>query len=145
MLYLSSVFHSECLGSKTNENIKLSLQKINRCLLLLTCLFFYLRCENHHEKLSVFCWTCKKCICHQCALWGGMVRRSLLRCCTWYVIVRDCQRYVCLQFEETEKLWNWQYGIELLCKNYSYICIYNYYKDWFCEEVSSVSDNRSTF
>ncbi|XP_036123516.1 E3 ubiquitin-protein ligase TRIM37 isoform X3 [Molossus molossus] len=30
------------------------------------------RCENHHEKLSVFCWTCKKCICHQCALWGGM-------------------------------------------------------------------------
>uniref|UniRef100_A0A8C6KUD4 Tripartite motif containing 37 n=1 Tax=Nothobranchius furzeri TaxID=105023 RepID=A0A8C6KUD4_NOTFU len=31
------------------------------------------KCENHHEKLSVFCWTCKKCICHQCALWGGMV------------------------------------------------------------------------
>ncbi|XP_068600412.1 E3 ubiquitin-protein ligase TRIM37 [Brachionichthys hirsutus] len=30
------------------------------------------RCETHHEKLSVFCWTCKKCICHQCALWGGM-------------------------------------------------------------------------
>lgn len=30
------------------------------------------RCENHREKLSVFCWTCKKCICHQCALWGGM-------------------------------------------------------------------------
>ncbi|XP_056670177.1 E3 ubiquitin-protein ligase TRIM37 isoform X19 [Monodelphis domestica] len=32
------------------------------------------KCENHHEKLSVFCWTCKKCICHQCALWGGMER-----------------------------------------------------------------------
>ncbi|XP_064424899.1 E3 ubiquitin-protein ligase TRIM37 isoform X1 [Latimeria chalumnae] len=30
------------------------------------------KCETHHEKLSVFCWTCKKCICHQCALWGGM-------------------------------------------------------------------------
>ncbi|XP_075957966.1 E3 ubiquitin-protein ligase TRIM37 isoform X2 [Anarhichas minor] len=30
------------------------------------------KCDNHHEKLSVFCWTCKKCICHQCALWGGM-------------------------------------------------------------------------
>ncbi|XP_043910211.1 E3 ubiquitin-protein ligase TRIM37 isoform X2 [Protopterus annectens] len=30
------------------------------------------RCETHLEKLSVFCWTCKKCICHQCALWGGM-------------------------------------------------------------------------
>ncbi|XP_072303090.1 E3 ubiquitin-protein ligase TRIM37 [Eucyclogobius newberryi] len=30
------------------------------------------KCENHLEKLSVYCWTCKKCICHQCALWGGM-------------------------------------------------------------------------
>ncbi|XP_029467339.1 E3 ubiquitin-protein ligase TRIM37 isoform X2 [Rhinatrema bivittatum] len=30
------------------------------------------KCESHLEKLSVFCWTCKKCICHQCALWGGM-------------------------------------------------------------------------
>ncbi|XP_062887655.1 E3 ubiquitin-protein ligase TRIM37 isoform X4 [Mobula hypostoma] len=29
------------------------------------------KCDSHHEKLSVFCWTCKKCICHQCALWGG--------------------------------------------------------------------------
>ncbi|XP_031553349.1 E3 ubiquitin-protein ligase TRIM37-like isoform X1 [Actinia tenebrosa] len=29
------------------------------------------RCEIHHEKLSVYCTTCKKCICHQCALWGG--------------------------------------------------------------------------
>lgn len=46
---------------------------------------FYLRCENHHEKLSVFCWTCKKCICHQCALWGGMVRaacRNAAGCCS---------------------------------------------------------------
>lgn len=39
------------------------------------------RCENHLEKLSVFCWTCKKCICHQCALWGGMVMTQLsFRC-----------------------------------------------------------------
>uniref|UniRef100_UPI00398ECBCB E3 ubiquitin-protein ligase TRIM37 isoform X2 n=1 Tax=Pristiophorus japonicus TaxID=55135 RepID=UPI00398ECBCB len=30
------------------------------------------KCDSHREKLSVFCWTCKKCICHQCALWGGM-------------------------------------------------------------------------
>ncbi|KAK2111315.1 Tripartite motif containing 37 [Saguinus oedipus] len=37
---------------------------------------FPVLCENHHEKLSVFCWTCKKCICHQCALWGGMVSRT---------------------------------------------------------------------
>ena len=29
------------------------------------------KCELHEEKLSVFCWTCRKCICHQCALWGG--------------------------------------------------------------------------
>ncbi|XP_077976484.1 uncharacterized protein LOC120333595 isoform X1 [Styela clava] len=28
-------------------------------------------CELHHEKLSVYCWTCKLCICHQCALWAG--------------------------------------------------------------------------
>ncbi|XP_077995341.1 E3 ubiquitin-protein ligase TRIM37-like [Glandiceps talaboti] len=30
------------------------------------------KCEIHQEKLSVYCWTCRKCICHQCALWGGM-------------------------------------------------------------------------
>lgn len=29
------------------------------------------QCVSHHEKLSVYCWTCKICICHQCALWGG--------------------------------------------------------------------------
>ncbi|XP_018350094.1 PREDICTED: uncharacterized protein LOC108753202 [Trachymyrmex septentrionalis] len=29
------------------------------------------RCTTHQEKLSVYCWTCRKCICHQCALWGG--------------------------------------------------------------------------
>ncbi|XP_011702182.1 PREDICTED: uncharacterized protein LOC105458510 [Wasmannia auropunctata] len=29
------------------------------------------RCATHQEKLSVYCWTCRKCICHQCALWGG--------------------------------------------------------------------------
>jgi len=29
------------------------------------------QCELHQEKLSVYCWTCSKCICHQCALWGG--------------------------------------------------------------------------
>ncbi|XP_058794150.1 E3 ubiquitin-protein ligase TRIM37-like [Phymastichus coffea] len=29
------------------------------------------RCLTHHEKLSVYCWTCRQCICHQCALWGG--------------------------------------------------------------------------
>lgn len=28
-------------------------------------------CDVHREKLSVFCWTCKSCICHQCALWAG--------------------------------------------------------------------------
>lgn len=29
------------------------------------------RCLTHMEKLSVYCWTCRCCICHQCALWGG--------------------------------------------------------------------------
>nr|CAI5829570.1 unnamed protein product [Callosobruchus analis] len=29
------------------------------------------RCAAHFEKLSVYCWTCRCCICHQCALWGG--------------------------------------------------------------------------
>lgn len=29
------------------------------------------RCKLHAEKLSVYCWTCRQCICHQCALWGG--------------------------------------------------------------------------
>ncbi|XP_012552089.1 uncharacterized protein LOC101744303 isoform X2 [Bombyx mori] len=29
------------------------------------------RCPNHQEKLTVYCWTCRRCICHQCALWGG--------------------------------------------------------------------------
>lgn len=29
-------------------------------------------CPTHSdEKLSVYCWTCKVCICHKCALWGG--------------------------------------------------------------------------
>ncbi|XP_005095413.1 E3 ubiquitin-protein ligase TRIM37 isoform X2 [Aplysia californica] len=28
-------------------------------------------CLEHQEKLSVYCWTCKQCICHQCALFGG--------------------------------------------------------------------------
>ncbi|XP_031631421.1 uncharacterized protein LOC116345847 [Contarinia nasturtii] len=29
------------------------------------------QCTTHNEKLSVYCGTCKKCICHRCALWGG--------------------------------------------------------------------------
>lgn len=29
------------------------------------------QCSSHNEKLSVYCGTCKCCICHQCALWGG--------------------------------------------------------------------------
>ncbi|XP_065054453.1 E3 ubiquitin-protein ligase TRIM37-like isoform X2 [Rhopilema esculentum] len=29
------------------------------------------KCECHNEKLSVYCDTCMKCICHMCALWGG--------------------------------------------------------------------------
>jgi tripartite motif-containing protein 37 len=34
-------------------------------------------CPTHNEeKLSVYCWTCKICICHKCALWGGESTRS---------------------------------------------------------------------
>ncbi|KAH3882964.1 hypothetical protein DPMN_006911 [Dreissena polymorpha] len=28
-------------------------------------------CSEHKDKISVFCVNCKKCICHQCALWEG--------------------------------------------------------------------------
>ncbi|XP_013190053.1 uncharacterized protein LOC106134519 isoform X2 [Amyelois transitella] len=30
-----------------------------------------LQCPTHQEKLTVYCWTCRRCICHRCALWGG--------------------------------------------------------------------------
>ncbi|XP_037926473.1 E3 ubiquitin-protein ligase TRIM37-like isoform X2 [Hermetia illucens] len=29
------------------------------------------QCPIHQEKLTVYCWSCKRCICYQCALWGG--------------------------------------------------------------------------
>lgn len=41
------------------------------CILLFMICIFLLRCRTHQEKLSVYCWTCCCCICHQCALWGG--------------------------------------------------------------------------
>lgn len=35
------------------------------------------KCDVHKaEKLSVYCLTCKKCICHQCALFGGHTSHS---------------------------------------------------------------------
>ena len=37
----------------------------------LNLVYFSIRCETHQEKLSVYCWTCEVCICHQCALWTG--------------------------------------------------------------------------
>ena len=58
----------------------------------LSCYFCVCRCELHQEKLSVFCWTCQLCICHQCALWGGTVsyelRLFLLYYCItdWFVV-----------------------------------------------------------
>jgi len=42
-----------------------------KCYLLLFIYYYCHRCAAHQEKLSVYCWTCRKCICHQCALWGG--------------------------------------------------------------------------
>lgn len=44
--------------------------KINSTIIFQIILFIF-RCTIHQEKLSVFCWTCRRCICHQCALWGG--------------------------------------------------------------------------
>ncbi|KAG1714255.1 E3 ubiquitin-protein ligase TRIM37 [Nymphon striatum] len=29
------------------------------------------KCEIHRDKMSVYCWNCRKSICHQCALWAG--------------------------------------------------------------------------
>ena len=28
-------------------------------------------CSSHKEKMSVYCETCRECICHKCALWGS--------------------------------------------------------------------------
>lgn len=28
------------------------------------------KCKTHHEKMSVYCETCKTSICHECALWS---------------------------------------------------------------------------
>ncbi|RDD44773.1 E3 ubiquitin-protein ligase TRIM37 [Trichoplax sp. H2] len=33
-------------------------------------------CEIHKEKLTVFCNTCMRSICHQCALWGGDIHHG---------------------------------------------------------------------
>ena len=45
--------------------------------LRLHTLLLFFRCKEHNEKLSVFCCTCKICICHQCALWAGQVSAKL--------------------------------------------------------------------
>ena len=36
------------------------------CVTSVPCVFF--RCSEHQEKLTVYCWTCKECTCHQCGL-----------------------------------------------------------------------------
>ena len=36
------------------------------CVTSVPCVFF--RCWEHQEKLTVYCWTCKECTCHQCDL-----------------------------------------------------------------------------
>ena len=54
------------------------------------------RCLEHQEKLTVYCWTCKECICHQCALWGGTVSRpctqALYTRFYMYSSLRTCRR-----------------------------------------------------
>uniref|UniRef100_A0A8D9EEL0 E3 ubiquitin-protein ligase TRIM37 n=1 Tax=Cacopsylla melanoneura TaxID=428564 RepID=A0A8D9EEL0_9HEMI len=34
------------------------------------------RCDTHQEKLSVYCWSCQRCICPRCALFGGHTGHS---------------------------------------------------------------------
>lgn len=41
------------------------------CYQLVFTIFNKNRCATHQERLTVYCWTCRRCICHQCALWGG--------------------------------------------------------------------------
>ena len=54
------------------------------------------RCSEHQEKLTVYCWTCKECICHQCALWGGTVSRPCTQALNtriyMYSSLRTCRR-----------------------------------------------------
>ena len=54
------------------------------------------RCSEHQEKLTVYCWTCKECICHQCALWGGTVStpstQALYTHFYMYSSLRTCRR-----------------------------------------------------
>lgn len=54
--------------------------------------FIFVRCEEHSEKLSVFCCTCKVCICHQCALWAGLVsiKHDSVSCWLWKFLLDKC-------------------------------------------------------
>ena len=33
-------------------------------------------CSLHKEKVSVYCETCRLCICHECVLWGNSPHKS---------------------------------------------------------------------
>lgn len=58
------------------------------------------------KKLTVFCWTCKKCICHRCALWGGV--RGLNRLAEIY------EQHVTKVNEEVAKLRQRSHGTDQL-------------------------------
>ena len=51
------------------------------------------RCTAHSEKLSVYCWTCRQCICHQCALWGGMIMFGQIDCIDSYVPIKVTYKF----------------------------------------------------
>ncbi len=69
---LDSLKVNEMSKQKREEKDKLVIQKYS--LNQQNVFFFkYFRCEIHREKLSVFCSSCSKCICHQCALFNGSV------------------------------------------------------------------------
>jgi len=60
---------------------------LNKPFFTLSCILFVSRCEEHKEKISVFCGTCKQCICHQCALWGGKVEgKGFYKKCLHFIL-----------------------------------------------------------
>ena len=39
------------------------------CMCVCVCVCVCRLCSHHREKVSVYCETCRLCICHECVLW----------------------------------------------------------------------------
>ncbi|GFO08938.1 E3 ubiquitin-protein ligase trim37 [Plakobranchus ocellatus] len=79
-------------------------------------------CREHQEKLSVYCWTCKQCICHQCALWEGASLAEVFRC------------FICM-----EKLRDAR-----LCPHCSKLCCFPCIRRWLTEQRSQCPHCRAS-